>query len=92
MSEADPKFGLMTEARIERAVADSPEAWRLQKDIFNAVRAYVDFLEELGVIWGNDEPFPRLKAQALVVTYDFGDGRNAVDISLKGWRAGPRLW
>ena len=82
---AHPRRGLMTEAKIEREVSDSPEAQRLQENIFNAVRAYSDFLDSRGLIWEylpDPEP-PRLKAGALVVTLDFGDGCNAIDISLK---------
>jgi hypothetical protein len=82
-----PKRALMTEAKIERALSDSPEAEALQEDILRAVRAYVDFLDRHNRIWedGSDDPDapPRLKAQALVVTADFGDGDNAIDISLK---------
>jgi hypothetical protein len=75
----------MTEAKIEREAADSPEAQLLQEAIFNAVRAYADFLENHGLIWEDqpDPELPRLKAQALVVTLDFGDGGNNIDISLK---------
>jgi len=36
------------------------------------------------MIWEErPDGFPRLKAQALVVTLDYGDGNNAVDITLK---------
>ena len=82
---AHPKRGLMTEANIEREVADSPEGQRLIEAICDAVRAYVDLLENRGLIWEDrpDPELPRLKAQALVVTFDFGDGCNAIDISLK---------
>jgi hypothetical protein len=81
-----PERGLIIEARIERALSNSPEAQALQEDIFKAVQAYVDFLHRHNRIWqdGSDpNDIPRLKAQALVVTADFGDGCNAIDITLK---------
>jgi hypothetical protein len=76
---------LMMEAKTERAVADSAEGQALMDEIDKAVRAYSDFLEDRGVIWSEHDPdeIPRLKAQALVVTLDYGDGDNAVDIKLK---------
>jgi hypothetical protein len=66
-------------------VADCPEAQALQIAICKAVTAYSDLLEDRGVIWqdGVDpEDFPRLKAQALVVTFDYGE-YDGVDIRLK---------
>jgi hypothetical protein len=75
----------MAEAQHEREVADCPEAQALQIAICKAVTAYSDFLEDRGVIWqdGVDpEDFPRLKAQALVVTFDYGE-YDGVDIRLK---------
>jgi hypothetical protein len=78
-----PKRGLLIEAKFEREVADSPEAQVLQESICSAVRAYSDFLESHGLIWEFDRDFPRLKAQALVVTIDYGAGNNCVDIALK---------
>ena len=71
-------------ARTKEAIG-LQEAQALQDAIFNAVRAYSDFLERHGLIWGYghpDDPL-RLKAQALVVTLDYGDGNNAIDITLK---------
>jgi hypothetical protein len=73
-------MAIETEAKIERAVADSPEAQRLKGDIFRAVMAYVDFLNELNLIW-DDSDYPRMKASALVASYDFG--RDVVEIYLK---------
>jgi|SRR6516164_942402 hypothetical protein len=77
--------GLMTEAKIERAVANSPEAEALQETIFNAVRAYADFLEKHGLIcnYPPDPEPPRLKATALVVTYNYAYDYGAIDVSLK---------
>jgi hypothetical protein len=75
-----PHHDLMAEAAHERAVVDSAEAEALQKAIFDAVCAYSDFLERNGVIWGDNY---RLKAQALVVTLDYGAGGDPVDIHLK---------
>jgi hypothetical protein len=73
------------DAKIERDVADSAEGRALMDEIYKAVRSYSDFLEDRGVIWSEHDPdeIPRLKAQALVVTLDYGDGDNAVDIKLK---------
>lgn len=39
----------LTEAKIEREVADTPEGQRLIETIFNAVQAYVDLLENRGL-------------------------------------------
>lgn len=83
-----PKRGLVIEAKFEREVADSAEGRALQELICRAVRAYSDFLERHGLIWEfgydpDDFSFPRLKAQALVVTLDYGDGNDCVDITLK---------
>jgi hypothetical protein len=80
-----PKRALRTEAKIERETAGNPEARRLQERIFNAVRAYAEFLENHGLIW-EDRPgdeMPRLKAAALVVTYDWAYDYGTIDISLK---------
>ncbi len=74
------------EAEREREVADSPEGRALQMAIANAVVAYADFLEDRGVIWedGVDpDGLPGLKARALVVTFDYGNGDAAIDIRLK---------
>jgi hypothetical protein len=78
---AHPHHDLMAEAAHERAVANSPEGQALQKAIFDAVFAYSDFLDHSGVIWGDNY---RLKAQALVITVDYGaDAGSSVDIHLK---------
>jgi hypothetical protein len=76
---------LMTEAKFEREIAERPEAKVLQEAIIKAVQSYSDYLEGQGLIWedGHDPDFPRLKAQALVATLDYGDGNNAVEIMLK---------
>jgi hypothetical protein len=81
---AHPPRDLVAEAQHEREVADSQEAQALQEAIFKAVIAYSDFLEDRGVIWehGVDPDWPRLKAQALVVTIDYGK-HDGVDITLK---------
>jgi hypothetical protein len=83
-----PKRALMTESKFEREIAESPEAKVLQEAIMKAVQAYSDYLEGQCLIWEyghdpDDPDFPRLKAQALVVTLDYGDGNNCVDITLK---------
>jgi hypothetical protein len=80
-----PHRDLMAEAKHEREVADSPEAQALQADIYKAVDAYSEFLEREGVIWEfgvKDPDFPRMKAQALVITFDYGK-YSGVDIQLK---------
>jgi len=75
----------LLEAEVERQVADSPEAQALMEEIDKAVRAYSDFLNDHGLIWSEDssDDFPKLKAQALVATFDYGEGYYAVDIKLK---------
>ena len=83
-----PKRGLMTEAKLESEIAESLEAKVLQERIYNAVKAYSDYLERHGLIWEyghdlDDADLPRLKAQALVVTLDYGDGIDCIDITLK---------
>lgn len=83
-----PKRGLMTEAKIERELADSPEAQALQTAICLAVQAYADYLERHGILWefGVDPEDPdwlRMKAQALVITMDFGEA-DGIDIALQG--------
>jgi hypothetical protein len=80
-----PKRGLMMDAKIQRELINSPEADGLHEAIFKAVQAYVDFLHHHNMIWDdgpNPDP-PRLKAQALVVTVDFGEDPGTIDISLK---------
>jgi hypothetical protein len=59
-----PHRDLMTEAKHEREVADSPEGEALKEEIYKAVDAYWRFLEDRGVLWDGE----RLKATALVVT------------------------
>ena len=79
-----PKRGLMTEAAIERELDDSPEAKIFQEAIFKAVMKYVDFLHNHNIIWEDSPDGLRLKAQALVVSVDFGtDPRGTFDITLK---------
>jgi hypothetical protein len=78
-----PYRELMAEAQHEREVADSPEADALQNAICVAIEAYSDFLERHGLIWGDDSDWPRLKAQALVITKDYGKGMGGIEISLK---------
>ena len=82
---AHPHRELMAEARHERELADSPEAEVLQEAIDKSVRAYSEFLEQHGLIWDHnaDPDLLRLKAQALIVTLDYGSPDNAVDITLK---------
>jgi hypothetical protein len=77
----------MAEAEFESEIVESPEAEVLQEAIFKAVQVYSDFLERHGLIWeyGLDPDYPdlaRLKAQALVVTLDYGDC-SSFEIKLK---------
>ena len=88
MSYLTPHRDLMAEARHEREVADSVEATALQEAILKAVMAYSNFLENHGLIWEfnvnpDDPDCPRMKAQALVITLDYGLCRG-VDMALKG--------
>ena len=80
-----PYHDLMAEAVREREVVDSAEARALQRAIFDAVFAYSDFLDRRGLIWDHSDPndLPRMKARALVITCDYGEGCGSVDISLK---------
>lgn len=50
-----------------------------------AVMAYSEFLEREGVIWEDgvkDPDFPRMKARALVITFDYGR-YSGIEIQLK---------
>jgi hypothetical protein len=82
-----PHRDLMAEAKREREVADSAEGQVLQQAICKAVNAYSEFLEREGVIWEfvvdpADPNWPRMKAQALVITLDYGRCRG-IEIQLK---------
>jgi hypothetical protein len=78
-----PYRELMAEAQHEREVADSPEGAALRDAVCAAVSAYSDFLERQGVIWEYSSDCPRLKAQALVITADYGEDYGTIDITLK---------
>jgi len=78
-----PHRDLMAEAELERDVVESQEAQALQTEIFRAVRAYSTFLEEQGLVWGNEEECLRMKAQALVITFDYGNC-DRFEIALRG--------
>jgi hypothetical protein len=82
-----PHRDLMAEAKREREVADSQEGQALQHAICMAVNAYSEFLEREGLIWEFgvdlcDPDWPRMKAQALVITLDYGRCRG-IEIQLK---------
>ena len=82
-----PHRDLMAEAKREREVADSAEGQILQQAICKAVNAYSEFLEREGVIWQfgvdpADPNWPRMKAQALVITLDYGRC-SGIEIQLK---------
>jgi hypothetical protein len=42
---------LMAEVKTERAIADTPEAEALQEAIFDAVRAYYEYLDRHGLFY-----------------------------------------
>jgi hypothetical protein len=79
-----PYRALMAEAQRERELADSPQGQALLDEVFKAVRAYSDFLDEHGLIWDEGRPgsLGRLKASALVITVDYG-GYQDIDVRLK---------
>src|SRR5262249_37366617 len=76
----------MAEANRELKIVDSAEAQGLREAIFDAVDAYSSFLDRQGLIFSDNpvdpEGPPRLKAEALVVTHDYG-GVTGIDITLK---------
>ena len=76
-----PRRALMTEAAMERQVADSPEGVALQEAIFKAIENYAKFLDCHGLIYDADKDL--LKASALIVTKDFGSADDALVITLK---------
>ena len=79
-----PHRGLMAEAQHEREVVDSPEGQAQLDAVFKAVHAYSEFLDRHGVIWEDDVgDWPRLKAQALVITVDYGRGAGDIVVGLK---------
>jgi hypothetical protein len=82
MIAAHPYRDLMAEAERERQIIEGPESRALQERMFEAVLAYGDFLESQNLVWDDVVDPPRLKAQSLVVTLDFGQ-RGSVDITLK---------
>jgi hypothetical protein len=73
-----PAKVLMAEVKVERDIADTPEAQALQEAIFTAVRAYYDYLDLNGLFYDAERELVR--ASALHVICDMcGD----VDIMLK---------
>jgi len=80
-----PHRDLMVEAAHERKVVDSPEGQALQEEVFKAVRAYSDFLDRHDLIYDHGDPndLPRLRAEALVITIDYGTDPGTIDITLK---------
>lgn len=83
-----PHRDLMAEAQHEREVVDSSEGRALREAVCKAVDAYSQFLERRGLLWEfgvrpDDPDWPRMKAQALVVTVDYGK-LNWIDLALKG--------
>jgi hypothetical protein len=84
-----PYHELMAEAQREREIVDSPEGQALLDRVLGAVIAYSDFLDRQGLIFefvdnGPDWPeSPRLKAEALVIAFDYGSG-DVIRVKLKG--------
>jgi hypothetical protein len=82
-----PHAALLREAQREREICDSPKAQALLEAVFSAVKAYSDFLERNDLIWVPDAGSAfemRLKAQALVVTVDYGVcPGGTIDVTLK---------
>jgi hypothetical protein len=76
---------LAVRAKREREIVNSPEAQALQKAICKAVQAYSDFLDRHGLIWwdSDDGERPRMMAQALVITADYGADYGTIDFTLK---------
>jgi hypothetical protein len=77
------------ERGYERGIANTEEAQRLQRAVFDALQAYADYLDRHGLIWDmppDDEP--ALKADCLVASIDFRSTDEAIgpvyDIALKG--------
>ncbi len=75
-----PRRAVMTEAAIERQIADTPEGVTLQEAIFKAIEDYAKFLDRHGLIYDADKDL--LKASALIVTKDYGSADDAVVITL----------
>jgi len=77
------------DAGHERAVMHAEEAQRLQDAVFNALAAYVDYLDRHGLIWDTPpDDLPTPKARRLVASVDFCDADDAVapiyEIGLEG--------
>jgi hypothetical protein len=79
----DPYLELMAAAEHERTVSDSAEGEALRDAVCEAVRAYSDFLDRHGLVWVFDSDWPRLKARALVITLDYGEGMGGIEFVLK---------
>jgi len=82
-----PYRDLVGEAQHEHAVVNSPEGQSLLQAMCKAVNAYSEFLERNGLIYEfglkpEDPDWPRMKAQALVVTVDYGK-MNGIEVALK---------
>jgi hypothetical protein len=54
-----PATALMTEVKVERDIADTPEAQALQEAIFTAVRAYCDHLDRHGLFYDAERELVR---------------------------------
>jgi hypothetical protein len=63
-----PAAALMTEVEAERAIVTTPEADALRAAIFDAVRAYYEYLNRRGLFYDADRDL--VKASALYVICD----------------------
>jgi hypothetical protein len=54
-----PAIALMTEVEAERAIVTTPEAEALQTAIFDAVRAYCEYLDRHGLFYDADRDLAR---------------------------------
>ncbi len=57
-----PAAALMAEVEAERAIADTPEAQALQNAIFDAVRAYYEYLDRHGLFYDAERELVRATA------------------------------
>ena len=73
-----PAAALMTEVEAERAIVTTPEAEALQEAIFDAVRAYYEYLDRRGLFYDDDRDLA--KASGLYVICDM---IGTIDIFLK---------
>jgi len=83
-------------AAYEREVADTDEAKQLRSAIYNALKAYADYLDRRGLIWDftkMDDGLDPLKAEKLIAEKDFTSTDERIgptySIMLKGGALDP---